>query len=221
MQICTKRPMARAMTIIAGLACVSGPFAAPASAGGLTVRVVDSAGQPVPDAIVTLRPANAVAPRPHAESGLRVIQHDTRFSPFISIVPVGSTVAFPNLDPFRHHVYSFSAAKRFELKLVVRDQSRKVTFDKPGVVAIGCNIHDTMSAYIFVTDTVWTARASSNGAATFRDTPAGSFTAQVWHPHQRAPGGTVAHKLTASTGGLRETFTIKLRRPPVHGTGGY
>ena len=73
-----------------------------------------------------------------------------QFHPFVLIVPVGAKVSFPNLDPTRHHVYSFSPAKQFELKLFARDQSRSVVFDKPGVVALGCNIHDAMTAFIVV-----------------------------------------------------------------------
>ena len=71
-----------------------------------------------------------------------VSQRNIQFHPFLTIVPVGADVSFPNLDPTKHHVYSFSPAKRFELKLFARDQSRTVHFDKPGVVALGCNIHD-------------------------------------------------------------------------------
>ena len=77
-------------------------------------------------------------------------------------------MSFPNLDPTKHHVYSFSPAKRFELKLFAKDQSRTVHFDKPGVVALGCNIHDQMSAFIVVTDSAWTARTNAQGMAVVR-----------------------------------------------------
>ena len=194
--------------------------AAPVSAGTLDVRIVDAGGRPVSNAVVTLKPAKGAAPKPRVERGYQVIQRNMQFQPFVSIVPVGGAVAFPNLDGFRHHVYSFSKAKRFELKLFAKDQSRSVTFDRPGVVAIGCNIHDRMSAYIFVTDTVWTTRSGANGAVTFRDTPAGAYVIQVWHPYLRAPGGVLSR--TASSGADRsESFKLGLRPPPMHHPGGY
>jgi plastocyanin len=196
-------------------------WASPALAGGLTIRIVDAVGHPVTDAVVTLRPANAAPSRPRLEGTYRVTQQDTQFHPFVSVVPAGATVAFPNLDPFRHHVYSFSSAKRFELKLFARDQTRSVTFDRPGVAAIGCNIHDSMSAYIFVTDTVWTARSPANGTVRFGDTPAGPFVLQVWHPFLRAPGGVMTRSYTASGADRTETIAIALRAPPMHSMSGY
>src|SRR5437870_3361777 len=132
--------------------------AAPLAAAPLSVRVVDARGKPVRDAIVVVHPVGQRA-RPMARGGPYVVsQKDLQFHPFMLVVPVGATVSFPNLDPTKHHVYSFSPAKKFELKLFAKDQSRSVSFDKPGVVALGCNIHDSMSAFIYVTDSTWTAR---------------------------------------------------------------
>src|SRR3954453_855851 len=158
--------MLRGILFALALAGASSPLAA----APLAVRVVDASGHPVRDAVVTLYPsAGARAPRP---GGRYVIsQQNLQFHPFLTIVPVGADVSFPNLDPTKHHVYSFSAAKRFELKLFAKDQSRTVHFDKPGVVALGCNIHDQMSAFIFVTDTAWTARTNAQGMASFGDAP--------------------------------------------------
>jgi plastocyanin len=211
------RGIIRPLVLVLGLAAST----APALAGSLTIRVIDSAGRPVQDAVVTLEPASGAAPRARLEAGYRVTQQDTQFHPFVSVVPVGATVAFPNLDPFRHHVYSFSAAKRFELKLFARDQTRSVTFDRPGIVAIGCNIHDSMSAFIFVTDTVWTTRSPANGTVRFGDTPGGQFTLQVWHPYLRAPGGVLKRSYSASGADRSETITVALRAPPMHRMGGY
>src|SRR5918994_115419 len=125
-------------------------YAVPTVAAPLSVRVVDAKGRPVRDAVVTLRPIG-VAARPAAASGsYSVSQEGMQFHPFVSVVPVGASVSFPNRDATKHHVYSFSPAKRFELKLFARDQSRSVRFDKPGVIALGCNIHDSMSARLTV-----------------------------------------------------------------------
>ena len=139
-------------------------FAAQASAAPLTVRVVDSKGHPVRDAVVTLRP-NGASARPSAAGRFSVSQKDMQFHPFVLVVPVGAKVSFPNLDPTRHHVYSFSPAKKFELKLFAKDQSRSVVIDKPRVVALGGNKHDVKTALIVVTDSRWRSKTGANGIA--------------------------------------------------------
>ncbi len=192
-----------------------------AQAGTLSVRVVGSDGKPVADAVVSLDPATGQAPAPRVQGKYAVQQKDTMFHPFVSVVPVGATVSFPNLDPFRHHVYSFSPTKRFELKLFAKDQTRSVTFDKAGVVAVGCNIHDSMSAFIYVTDSVWTARTDANGNAVLRDVPAQAMKLTVWHPYLSAPGSLMTEALPASGADRSKTMTIKLRPPPMHHMSNY
>ena len=186
--------------------------ASPLAAAPLNVRVVDASGRPVRDAVVTLYPAGAA--RPARAAGRYVVaQQNLQFRPFLTVVPVGADVSFPNLDPTKHHVYSFSAAKKFELKLFAKDQSRTVHFDKPGVVALGCNIHDQMSAFIFVTDTGWTARTNAQGIASFADAPNAPARVAVWHPYLRAPGGQVQQAIAATQRNLG--FQVKLRPPPA------
>ena len=194
------------LAFAAGLA-----LAAPLAAASLTVRVVDSSGKPVRDAVVTLYPSSgARAPKP---SGRYVVsQQILQFHPFLSIVPVGADVSFPNFDNTKHHVYSFSAAKRFELKLFAKDQSRTVHFDKAGVVALGCNIHDQMTAFIVVTDSLWTARTDARGIAAFGNAPDAPGKVTVWHPYLRAPGGMVQQGVAATQHSA--SFTVRLRPPP-------
>lgn len=194
--------------IVAGISC-----AGPLSAAPLVVRVVDASGRPVRDAVVTLYPAGNAARAPNAGGRFVVSQKDIQFHPFLTIVPVGANVSFPNLDPTKHHVYSFSPAKRFELKLFAKDQSRTVHFDKPGVVALGCNIHDQMSAFIVVADSVWTARTNAKGMVTFGDAPNSSGSVTVWHPYLRAPGGSMQQSV--STGQRSANFSVRLRPPPA------
>jgi len=186
--------------------------AVPLAAAPLNVRVVDASGHPVRDAVVTLYPAAGVARPAHAGGRYVVAQQNLQFRPFLTVVPVGADVSFPNLDPTKHHVYSFSAAKKFELKLFARDQSRTVHFDKAGVVALGCNIHDQMSAFIFVTDTAWTARTNAQGMAAFPDAPSAPARVAVWHPYLRAPGGQVEQAMPATQRSM--SFQVRLRPPP-------
>jgi len=187
--------------------------AVPLAAAPLNVRVVDASGHPVRDAVVTLYPAAGVARPAHAGGRYVVAQQNLQFRPFLTVVPVGADVSFPNLDPTKHHVYSFSAAKKFELKLFARDQSRTVHFDKAGVVALGCNIHDQMSAFIFVTDTAWTARTNAQGMASFPDAPSAPARVAVWHPYLRAPGGQVEQTMPATQRSMN--FQVRLRPPPA------
>jgi plastocyanin len=184
----------------------------PLAAAPLNVRVVDASGRPVRDAVVTLYPAGGAARPARAAGRYAVAQQNLQFRPFVTVVPVGADVSFPNFDPTKHHVYSFSAAKKFELKLFARDQSRTVHFDKPGVVALGCNIHDQMSAFIFVTDTAWTARTNALGVASFADAPNAPARVAVWHPYLRAPGGQIEQAIAATQHSM--SFQVRLRPPP-------
>ena len=136
-----------------------------------------------------------------------------QFHPFVLVVPVGAKVSFPNLDPTRHHVYSFSPAKKFELKLFARDQSRSVVFDKPGVVALGCNIHDAMTAFIFVSDTQFAARTGANGIAQFANAPNAPGRITVWHPYLRAKGNVIERQVAAANRAM--SFSVVLRAPPM------
>jgi len=194
------------LALAAGLA-----LSAPLVAAPLTVRVVDASGKPVRDAVVSLYPSSG-ARAPRAGGRYVVSQQNLQFHPFLSIVPVGADVAFPNLDNTKHHVYSFSPAKRFELKLFAKDQSRSVHLDNPGVVALGCNIHDQMSAFIFVADSAWTARTNGQGMVSFSDAPNAPGRLSVWHPYLRAPGGTVEQRIAA--GQRSANFSVRLRPPP-------
>jgi plastocyanin len=200
--------MCRKLFFVLALASAASPLVA----GPLSVRVVDAAGKPVRDAVITLYPAGAAARPAHGGGHYAVSQKDLQFHPFLTVVPVGADISFPNLDPTKHHVYSFSAAKRFELKLFAKDQSRTIHFDKPGVVALGCNIHDAMSAFIVVTDSAWTARTNAQGMAVFGDAPNAAGRVTVWHPYVRVPGGVVQQ--VVSPGQRLTSFSVRLRPPP-------
>lgn len=191
--------------------------AAPSAfAGDLSVFVRTQAGTPIADAVVTVQPST---PRPRPAKfaqALRVAQHDQHFQPFVLVVPVGAEVGFPNEDQVRHQVYSFSPAKTFELRLYGRDESRVVKFDKPGVVALGCNIHDSMSAFVKVTEAPYAAKTDASGRVTVKDLPAGDAVVKVWHPYLKAPGNEVRLDVKmAADGVVNRDVQGELRTPPM------
>jgi len=146
-----------------------------------------------------------------------VEQRNMQFRPFVLIVPVGAEVAFPNHDPFQHHVYSFSPAKTFELKLYGHDETRRVRFDRVGVVSLGCNIHDDMTGFIRVVDTPYAAKTDAHGEAVIRGLPAGPEQLFVWHPYLRG-GHDLMREVTTQSGGNAVTVTVDLKPAPIpHG----
>ncbi|MBS1239782.1 MAG: methylamine utilization protein [Proteobacteria bacterium] len=180
-----------------------------AHAADLTVSVFDESNRPVADAVVILDAPSAAKPRP---TTFTINQKDMQFLPFVLVIPVGSTVNFGNLDPFRHHVYSFSPARKFELRLFGQGEVRPVKFDTVGAVAIGCNIHDSMQAFVQVVDTQFAAKSAANGRVTFREVPAGNFKLRVWHPRLRAPGNQLILNVNTSKDAT-VPVSVKLRKP--------
>jgi plastocyanin len=163
------------LAFLAVLSC-----AAAAQAAGVNVVVTDPAGSPLGDAVVMLEPIGA-HPAVKPMQGVQIVQRDLQFSPPVSVVTVGTPVMFPNQDTVRHHVYSYSAAKTFQIKLYAGVPHTPIVFDKPGVAVLGCNIHDSMVAWVVVTDTPLWARSSAAGVARVPDVPSGSYQLHVWH----------------------------------------
>ena len=197
----------------AALILLSPFLAATAHAADVTVVIKDGNGRAVEDAVVIADVAGRAGPPP---ARFVINQKDMQFVPYVLIVPVGSTIEFGNLDPFRHHVYSFSAAKKFELKLFGQGEKRPVRFDKPGLVSIGCNIHDSMQAFIQVVDTPFARKTDRTGRVVLRGLPAQVRRLRVYHPRLRAPGNEMVVNVDASRDSS-VTVTVKLRRPaPRH-----
>lgn len=154
------------------------------NAGTVSVLVQDDAGQPLADAVVQLlSPAAAKAARSGQTAA--IAQRDKAFQPGVTVIQTGTSVDFPNQDTVRHHVYSFSPAKRFELKLYSGTPATPVLFDKPGLVVLGCNIHDQMVAWVHVVDTPYHGKTDAQGRLTLPDVPKGGYRLQAWH--QRLP----------------------------------
>jgi plastocyanin len=185
------------------------PSPAPA-APGLTIYVRGPGNVPIRDAVVTVYLVGRDTPAASAGGSFTVDQKDIQFHPFVLVVPVGAEVSFPNLDPVRHHVYSFSPAKTFELKLYAREQNRSVRFDRAGIVALGCNIHDQMTAFIDVVDTAYAVKTDATGNAVFNLPPGVIAKVDVWHPYLRAPNNMVSKQVS---GIGAEVMAVVLRTP--------
>ncbi len=202
------------MRLVLAAAVATLCFSAQANAADLTVRLKNAAGQPIADAVIMVKPAAGLPPGPiKFDWPLRLSQQNIAFHPFVLIAPVNATVAFPNLDKVRHHVYSFSPTKKFELKLYGNDETRTVTFDKVGVVAVGCNIHDQMIAFIRVVDTPYAAKTDANGVAVIHGLPAGAATATIWQPYLRAPKNEMVKPITVTGAGAALNLTVEIRPP--------
>lgn len=182
-------------------------LASAAHAETVSVEVRGPDGRPLEGAVVWVSIAGASAPSPVGR--YTVAQQNISFEPHVLIVPVGASVEFPNRDRVRHHVYSFSKAKKFDLKLYGREEHRAVTFDAPGVVSLGCNIHDRMSGYVFVTASRFTAQANGVGRVIFAGVPQGRATLNVWHPSIRAAGNTLSQQASVGSAGLSTMLAVK------------
>ncbi len=190
-------------------------LSAPAAAADFGVTVKNAAGQPVKDAVVTLTPVTGVHGPIKFNWPMQMAQQNIHFDPFVLIVPVGADVSFPNRDAVRHHVYSFSPAKRFELKLYGKDETRSVHFDKVGVVALGCNIHDAMVGFIKVVDTPYAAKSDAGGQVILKDVPPGPAVLRVWQPYLKSANNEVTRTVTVpGQGEGREVLEADVRPPP-------
>lgn len=152
-----------------------------AAAAPVEVRVLDDAGKPVAGAVVFLE-SSAAREQSKPLAGVEIAQADRQFQPQVTVVTRGSAVAFPNRDTVRHHVYSFSPARRFEIKLYVGTPAQPVVFDQPGIAVLGCNIHDQMAAWVVIVETPWYGRSGGDGRWTGAQVPPGSYRLRTWHP---------------------------------------
>lgn len=154
-------------------------------AATLEVTVTDAQGKPLANSIVVLRGENLT---PIDTSTTEVNQIANQFDPHVTVVHQHSAVIFPNLDQTRHQVYSFSNVKRFVTNLFAGREADPVSFDNVGIVPVGCNIHDRMHAYIYVTDAPLFAVTNIDGIARFDDLAIGEYQVEMLHPWQQSPG---------------------------------
>ena len=178
--------------------------AAPAATLSVQARLADH--KPFAGAVITLQAPGAHATVPPVRA--IVDQINLAFVPEIIAIPVGSTVEFPNSDSVSHQIYSFSMAKRFQLPLYHGKPYPPVQFDQAGVVTLGCNIHDKMVGYIYVTDAAYFGRTDASGAWTAANVPGGSYHLSLWHPLLRDSAASLEREINV---GANESTMIDLQ----------
>ena len=194
------------------------------AAHALEVRLTDAKAQPISDAVVSLVPLGAPAKITPPAEPIVVTQSGEEFSPYVTPVVAGTRVVFRNDDKVKHHVYSATQPTKFDLPLSGGETKNSVLFDRPGVIPIGCNIHEWMSAYVVVLNTPYFASSSAAGLAALPAVPAGRYRLEIWHPRLAK---TDTRELTLTATGdapLVVTLTLKpdrrIRRAPAGMSGG-
>src|SRR6185436_2464426 len=162
----------RVGSLLTVLACVT--LLRSANAAELHALVYDQAGKPLPNAVVVAMPEQGHVPAANPTVEI-VDQIDKEFAPYVKVVRAGSYIKFPNKDNIRHHVYSFSTAKKFELALYSGTPAQPILFDKPGVVKLGCNIHDWMIGYVYVAETPFFGKTAAEGRVDLTGLAAGWY----------------------------------------------
>lgn len=195
-------------------------------AGSLNVTVRDGKGMPVSDAVVFAKGNSGSSSR--ASKQATIDQINKEFVPYVTAVQVGTSIMFPNKDNIRHHVYSFSPAKKFELPLYEGTPAAPVLFDKVGFVTLGCNIHDWMIAYVAVLPTPYFQITGNDGRVSLRNLPGGQYTVEVWQPSLKGSPEQIAQHVDLAGDAVEDlAFTLQLKpdfrakRAPSLSTGGY
>lgn len=189
-----------------------------AAAGDLRVHVTDAHGVAVVDAVVTVKPRQqSNAPGEQRAPVTKIIdQKNETFIPYIEIFRPGDKVVFHNDDKTRHHVYTFAPARQFEFVLTHGQSSDPIQLDHVGSIAVGCNIHDHMITYLYVSDVPWIARTDNAGNATIADLPAGDFEVRTWHPQLRPgqPDNVQTIAIATPSDAKSATFSLALLPDP-------
>lgn len=183
-------------------------LAAPSAAGEIAGHVTDSSGRELAGAVVF---ALAAPPEFDPVPQTAVMDQVNReFVPEVLVIAAGTEVSFPNRDRIHHHVYSFSRAKTFEIPLYRDGEAPRTVFDQPGVVKLGCNIHDWMLAAIVVVPTSLHTRTDATGAYRLADLPAGRYVLAAWHPHLRGEPEAGAREIEVGAGAVTVDFSLEV-----------
>jgi plastocyanin len=182
--------------------------------GGIAVRITDADGKPVSDAVVYLE-ADSGQQLPKTMKAGEISQKGLKFIPLVTVIQTGSKIFFPNNDKVRHHIYSFSAPHKFDQKLYTGTMAEPQTFEKPGTVVLGCNIHDKMIAYVRIVDTPYFGKTGADGSVAV-DAPAGKYVLKAWHPY--IVGGAPQEQAVRLADGTASASFKMLLKPPAADT---
>ncbi len=211
-------------------ALLMGALLGPAAGHSATLEAVvnSDGGGPVKDAVVFALPLDANGKPVAPPKPIDIDQVDKEYVPYVTAVQVGTAINFPNHDQIRHHVYSFSDAKTFEIPLYRGTPRDPILFDQPGAVPLGCNIHDWMSAYVFVSETPYFALTDAAGRANLAGLPPGDYAVRVWHPRLKGDPEATSQRISAAsdsdsslTFSIQEKRVWRPRRAPSLAGGGY
>jgi plastocyanin len=186
--------------------------AAACASSQVLVEVRNARGSPVPDVAVWAVPLDGKLPAGGTPRA-RIDQRARTFIPYVSVVQTGTAIEFPNNDTVRHHVYSFSPAKVFSLKLYLGTPAEPVVFDKPAEVVLGCNIHDHMLAYVYVVDTPHAGVSGADGRVLLEGLAGGSWTISVRQPGMPDP---VSRRVLIDAAGRAPVQGFTLDSLPAH-----
>lgn len=208
------RPTRRGATT-AVISLIAWAVASQCMAGTIEVNVRDEGGQPISQVAVYATPMATPAKKPNAvKRTASMDQQHNEFVPHVLVISAGTLVEFPNHDIVSHHVYSFSQAKTFELALYKGNTHPPLAFDEPGVVVLGCNIHDSMLGYIVVVPTEHYALSDERGTVRLEGVPAGDYTVELWTPRARPMGLPAAQRVTVADGVVKLDTRITGRLAP-------
>jgi plastocyanin len=174
----------------------------------ISIKVVTQLNKAIPNFVVALIP-KTTSPTSQSDNVVIMDQIDTQFSPHILVIQKNSKVLFPNSDSIKHHVYSFSSAKTFELQLYKELKTQPLLFSESGVVELGCNVHDWMLGYVYVVETPFFAKTNIEGNVVI-DVPDGEYQLTVWHPRIQDELSALTRDLSIP---IQSAITVRLQKP--------
>ena len=181
------------------------------------VHVSSSEKKPLANIVVYIEPESKLSTdkdKSHVKPTEIMDQVNRKFRPHILVVNKSTQISFPNSDRIKHHVYSFSPAKTFEIKLYRDEQSTPILFNQTGEVTLGCNIHDWMLGYVYVVDTPWFGKTDIKGNINF-ELPDGKYTLKIWHPLLSEVDQSITQRIEVS-GDSQLTINLKEAMKPKY-----
>jgi plastocyanin len=211
MRILCQRPSSRFRCALAVALLAA---SAPLCAADLEASVLDDAGHGVAGIVLIAEPQFELATAKHSAPRTVIMdQQHKQFVPNILVIQTGTAVDFPNSDQIEHQVYSFSPTKPFQLSLYAGHKYPPIVFDKAGLVVVGCNIHDQMIGYLYVTDSPYFGRSDGAGHWQLHDVPPGSYRIIAWHPRMQESVGPLLQQSISVADGTPAAAVFKLSKP--------